>query len=597
MIGSFHRWPARGTLLASIVLVLFFTFLHQLYLCRAHPDALYMDSLRLLWQLNRAHAGEFSLFELWRQGGGHRGLIYQAVLMANIKFFSLNVLLANRLTGVVIGAIVMLIITGFMRSLRRAGAPGNARCNTIALVFSLLTALLCFSLEGFELLTLDLGLANWLKNLLFIGYYVLLSRQLEPGNASAGMPSWLALSMCGFLIVLFAGMGWSYAFVASVLCVQAAVLWSRRHQLRFQFSLKISLPALFALCGLLVYIIAGGGVGVRGGATAPAPGLFSSLMLIPFALGSAWASRDGLSYFGLDSAVSFWLGAVTAVIALLALVARLRRGVESGSLLPLYLLAYGGMTAISVSFARGEGGPAAVMASRYFMDVILFLIGTTWLSAEWLMVDGEHSRPWLAGAGIACAILLSLQVASYSAEWKLAPYRAENFKAMNAALLQGVPDQASADMLQSPLQHAQGGAKVMRDLGLAVFKSASGRLCSNLDIIRPSGWNQPEPDGIWSEAHAQLQIPACSCELIADVHLPTSFTARSLVLADPAATGPTRLELLPGASQAVHISPSAFARIVRIDLSSDTVPARDFPGQADVRKLGAWWTGLRFACR
>src|SRR5690606_20782449 len=136
---------------------------------------------------------------------------------------------------------------------------------------------------------------------------------------------------------------------------------------RYRWLALRTLPTLGVLAAL-AWSLAQGAGGGRGG-DADAFGLLLDALpriasLALHALGSAWLGVEVYGELGWSLGVASWLGLVSVVLALAGLGARLARGLRSGSLLPLYLLAYGALTALSVAAARGEGGPGAVMASR-----------------------------------------------------------------------------------------------------------------------------------------------------------------------------------------------------------------------------------------
>ena len=63
---------------------------HALYITRAGADAVYMDTLRLLWQWSEFRHGRLPLLDWWgQQGTAHSGLIFQTVLAANASWFRL----------------------------------------------------------------------------------------------------------------------------------------------------------------------------------------------------------------------------------------------------------------------------------------------------------------------------------------------------------------------------------------------------------------------------------------------------------------------------------------------------------------------------
>ena len=593
--------PAASRFVLPVLLAgcssLLFLALHMAFLARAHPDALFMDSLRLLGQVEDWEQGRLSFVELWGLGSAHRGFINQLLMLANIHFFSLDVLLANRLTGAVTAILAFSLVYLFNRQF---AGTASAATRIARFPVSLLLAGLCFSWAGFELFTLDLGLPLWIKNLCFVLYFIAHARYLAAPGGGGPRMAWSAgcLVLAGALIVFFVGMGWSYAFVGAVLAVHALAMlagWMAGQPPR-RWLLHRVLPAIALLAALALSLAQGQGGG-RGGDEDSFARLLDSvpsmLGLSFHALGASWMGIEAVSYHELPLTAAAWLGAVSLVAAGYGVVQRLRRGLYSGTLLPLYLVAYGVLTALSLAAARGDGGPSAVMASRYYMDVVLFAIGTIWL---WF--EDADARGWkLSGALFAayCMVLASGLYLTFQREWATAPYRAESFQAMNLALYRGVPDDAAAQLLQSPLPLARRGAALLRERQLALFAVRGGEACSVDAVARGDGWNAPEGDAVWMQRQAGLLVPACGCGLTAELYLPAEFETRTLSVGQ--AEGPLQeLDLLPGQTARLSLPPHGEMSEVRLSLSRATVPARDIAGGSDTRELGVLWRSLSFPC-
>lgn len=576
---------------------LIFLLLHLAFLDRAQPDALYMDSLRLLHQLQEWSEGRLSFAEIWGVGSAHRGFINQLALLGNIRFFSLDVLLANRMTGVVTGLVAFILVYALNRQF--AGTPTTIATRVMRLFLSLLVAGLCFSWAGFELFTLDLGFPLWTKNLCFVLFFVAHDRYLvhsRNGQRAPGMAVLLAVAGAG--IVMFVGMGWSYAFAGAVFGVHflASLEDGRRAGLRPVLQRALPVLAVFAALALSLTQGGGGGQGGDEDSFGRLLGALSTLLELPlYALGGAWIGVETRGDVGLPLAAVAGMGAISVLVAAYGLIQRMRRGVFAGSLLPLHLVAYGALTAVSLAAARGAEGPAAVMASRYYMDVVLFAVGTLWLLAE----DVEARKAWrrtvfglfmLYGVALSTGLYLT-----YMREWDVAPYRAANFEAMNRALYLGVPDEAAAQLLQSPLAHARQGAEILRKRRLALFATVGNDLCEAGSIRRLEGWNAPEGDTVWMTRQARLLLPSCRCALVAQLYLPADFPERTLHVEDAAGT---RIEaaLAPGRDTAVTLPAGEVAREVRLSLSQSTVPARDLAGGTDLRELGVLWRAMAFSC-
>ena len=573
-----------------------FVWLHQIYVTRTHPDAVFMDSLRLVYQLEQWRQGHLSFLNLWGLGAEHQGFINQLLMLLNIKYFSYDVLLANRLTGIIIGLVAMVILVNLNSRIRKYNEDFPGTLLTARIGVSALIVFICFSWANFELFTLDLGLPLWIKNLSFVAYFAVHAYYLTM-STKAGR-TWavgLGLTLVGPVIVLMIGMGWSYSFVAAVLAVSllAAVESVKNHDTRTP--LLKSVPTIALLLAQMVYLMAS----VGAGGTMAAHQKFSTLLHIPelllYALGSGLIAVETIgSYPALLHALPYVSGGALAAATVL-LFARIRRELYSGSLLPIYLLAYGFLTALSVSVARGGGGATEVMASRYYMDIMLFYVGLVWLwydSLERSLANKPHVS--MALFFTLCMVVIVGQGLTYRREWLVAPYRALAFKSMNQALLQGVPDQQAASLLQSPLESARNGDGVLLEHHLALYSNLPENECSAAGVHYLSGWYAREPQGVWMGRSAVMQIPACRCDFLATIYLPSDFSERTLMISDTESG--QSISLVPGKVGKLRISPSNVQRTVDISVSRTTMPSSVSDGAHDVRELGVLWTSNTFVC-
>jgi hypothetical protein len=574
-----------------LAVLLCFAALHQVFVWRAQPDAVYMDTLRLVAQLKDWHEGTMSLYDFWSQGSSHRGLINQTFLFLNVELFSLDVLLANRLTGIAILAVASIIVLAFWRATSSA-ASTPARL-AVRCVVSVLVAALCFSWAGVELLTLDLGLPLWVKNLSFVAYFFWHARFL----ALQGESDWRAtagLSFLGAFIVLLIGMGWSYAFVGAVLGVHALLFVSSAARRGGKLQGIKYVPAVVLVVALAVYMSAGVS-GDDGAASNLLGSLPRTLDLSVYALGSPWAGVEATNARQWPLSTAYVAGLVGLLAAAWVIWRKFRRGLSNGSLFPLYLIGYGLLTALSVAAARGGDGPAGVIASRYYMDLTLFGIGTLWAWGEEIV--NTENPPKADLAAFACffmAIGLG-QLVAYRTEWNITPYRAAIFPMMNEAIAKGVPDEEAADLLQAPLAHARAGAQVLREEHLANLAGLPDETCSSKAIGYDKGWHAKEPGGTWMTGEAQISVPACSCSLISQVFLPSDFKPRVITVEDAATHAAIKeVTLTPGAVTEIELPSGAKRRAFVVRSSSVTVPGEN--GGGDTRKLGAFWGGAAYVC-
>jgi len=590
MIGS--RQHALFVVFAALAILLGLA-LHAAYLARAGADAVYMDTLRLLWQWSEFRQGNLSLLQLWgQQGSPHSGLLFQSLLAANAKWFDLDALLANRATGAVIAVVAMLFCTAYSSDARRAGASSSR--GWAAVVILVVTGL-CFSLSGFELLTLDLGLGLWLKNLLiftlFLAHAWTLRDDRGPGPGMA-----LLLSAYGAAVVVLCAMGWSYAMVGAILGVQALHHLATR---RLPAPAQLILPLVLLLTLLAVTV---GKRLVFGGSEEGAAALRLDIpRQLLLSLASTFVNAEAAARLALPAALLLMLGALLAVGFVVAVLVRVRD--RRASLMPVHLIAYASLCALSFVLARGAEGDQMVMASRYHMDIFPGLVGTVWIlsmSSRDVLQPGRRVATALAASLVLLAA--GLQAGQFAVEWKAAPYRKAVFQAMNDALRDGVPDQAAADLLQAPLTDARNAVTVMRREHLAVFRDqhgmpADGTAACSTNWKMGEGWQAPEAGGRWSSAQAVFTVAPCGCDYRVRLLLPEGHAGRDVAIVD--AQGGARVlmaqRLLPGQAVEVIIPPSANAERYVLRVSRVTVPA-EAGINSDTRALGVYMGMPAVAC-
>lgn len=585
-----RSWATIWTI--SLIVILLLASAHQYYLSVVQPDVPYMDTLRLIFQLDDWQTGNSTLYQLWADHAAHRGLIMETLLLANMELFGLDIALANRLTGIVILACSAFLVSVFLRDRSNAATRAYARADWLVLTTTaILLGALGFGLSGFELLTLDLGLPQWFKNLVFLSCFWLHGALLtSPSRKRA-----IALSLFMPIIVLLIGMGWSYAFVAAIFVVHGLAQAARARN-GASYEAYVYLPLLSAAISIALYLFGGPPGEAEGSALSAIGKMFPSLLALPFySVGSGFIGIETASQLHVDLRLLLIPGVGCTALAAYGLLQRWRRGMTSASLLPVYAMAYGAAFIASIAVSRGNDGVSAVMASRYYMEVILFIAGSVWLLAEDIVVS-PHPARWTYGAYFTLAIGLAGGYAlSGYREWQVAPYRAAIFDDMRAGLRIGTPDSDTANLLQSPLPHAKKGVSVMIRRKLAMFHDARVGGCTG-DFGYLDGWHTPEPTGTWTKKKATLLVPPCSCETVLSLYLPEPLTKRELTVQDSKGRISLKAWMIPGETLSVRLPGSNTQSTHRLSYSRATIPSTDIPGQQDTRELGALMTGNSYAC-
>ena len=165
-----------------------------------------------------------------------------------------------------------------------------------------------------------------------------------------------------------------------------------------------------------------------------------------YSLGSGWVGTVPFRMAGGPQSALFVAGASSLLAATWGLWRRWRRGMSSGSLLPVYLLGFSFTCAALFAITRGGWGIEALVAPRYYMDVAPFLLGTlSFLLFEDGMSRHDRASRW---SGIACVVIAAIVFTghawTYRAEWHSAPQRARALDRLEDAFVRGATTKADA---------------------------------------------------------------------------------------------------------------------------------------------------------
>ncbi|RCW67355.1 peptidoglycan/LPS O-acetylase OafA/YrhL [Pseudorhodoferax soli] len=536
------------------------------YMQILRPNIAFMDSLRFLTYFDESERGISSVWASWNQGQ-HRGLLPQFVVYLNAKYFNYQIYGFALLSGAVLAVSYLVVLFEFRREL------GAGRLEYVGVFGCLAIAL--FSFSNWELYSLDLGPALFLKNLAFVVYWICMAKVIA-GNQSRFCN--LVTIMGGPLVVLLVAYGWALPFV--VACFLAAGAVGGWHGIRRNRQVWIPLALLVA--SLVLYVI-GGSI------FPPAPrslpqgdaSVANFLWSIPLALSSIFVGHESSAINGFIGLIR-WGGVACCVVCIFFIVRDLRapEGLHARFFFPLALLFYALVDLLLMAVTRGRFEPAATMVSRYFSDFCYVLVGIIfyeYLKGSSRVCGGASlpaRRPMLRVApvwGMAIFFIIG-QVWTGVDEWRKAPYRHAAFDAMGQATIRAAEGARDIKVLQAPIDVAIAGARVQRDYGFGVFADAA---CTY----------KPDSDG-WIGSSYQFLLKNCGEAPRFQFYLPQNFPDRRIVIAIDGrardyvlrAGEVTTLSVLADVegTHAVQIKIPITSRAADID-----------PSASDVRELGA----------
>jgi hypothetical protein len=568
-----NRRSNQGRLEATVVVVALACALGVWfwYMQLLHPDVAFMDTLRFLSYFDASERGERSIWSTWNQGQ-HRGLLPQTFVYLNAKYFGFNVYYAALSAGVFIALTYVVVIWDILR--HRVAPVGTCESWWFALSVCM-TVVALFSFSNWELYSLDVGSALFLKNLIFVIFWFFVSRL----SATSSSTFRFALMVAGPCIVMLIAFGWAFPFVGATVVAVIVVNGFER--------IKAS-TGLVALLGLLIislvaYVLAG-----ALGALTVAPrnfdqqnaGLNNFVSAIFLAFGSIFVGIETSSVYK-PLMVLQGLGAGACIVGIGFLLADSLKfnGRPISQFLPMALLIYGVIDLVLVAFARGRFEPTSAMASRYFSDFCFIPIGVVWLTyfdrvgglSKTLAKQGRASKVQLCAVGIMVTCFLVGQALTSIHEWKKAPYRSAAFNEMRQATVRAAHGDRDVSMLQAPTDVAIKGARVQRDYGIGVF---TGLRCS----YKAAG------DG-WIEASHTVTLRNCGADLRLEFFLPNNFPEKIITVKTNGKA--ERISLRPGEARVIIVARSdTQAYEIAVEVDELTRVSEIDPTSADSRSLG-----------
>lgn len=558
----------------AAALLFFYSYMHRL-----HPDVAYMDSLRLLGYFDDSETGKKSIFSTWNQGQ-HRWYIGQFFVYLNAKFFDYNIYLSALSSGFPI------VVTGLLLSYEQFRTISKIekfeKSPAIVYFLSFVTFVSLFSLANWEIYSLDVGAALFLKNCLVLLYWMGVDRALR-NEISSPVLNGILLFFTPILLLFFVG-GWVYAITISTMCCVLLSRPSTDAAKAFKKRLLLLLVLSLACYVLGKYFPVAAGIG---GGYAP-PGLvfkFSNI-LESFVLGfsSIFIGGETAVEIKISIAVLFSVG-VFCVLALVFLLVNLFNLRDRIPFVPVALLLYSLLTLAAISIARGGFDPVAIMSSRYYMDFSLFFVSLLWLSIIFFGNNGVK----FASAKVLMLMMLPLLIIFFVGqfytglgEWKKAPYRNAYFQEAVNVTLGGVKNSNDVAILQSDDYSAKNGVEVQRKYGLGPFAHIS---CDT--PMRMGGWIGDGDGKYWIEEKSGLVVKNCSRQLSLKILNPAVFRENTLVVF---VDGESTLRKVLPSGQLVDISFPLPDRknvsIVELKLDFSTKPSETVHGSNDGRKLG-----------
>lgn len=411
--------------------MLIFMSMHSFYVLKVGADVAYMDTLRYLTYYPQIKDNVWNMFSYWNQGD-HKGVFSLFVLFVNIKYFEMNILLANLLTGISLSLIAYVISYQWLKSI--ASIEHSPRMTYVyfsSIVF--FVWLTVFGFHAFELYTLDLGFPEITRNLL----YVLIASVVFQKSKPLSKPALFITGVAIFFTMIAVSYGRVYAFSLSLIFTAIYQFYDSSDDgtqlVRFKFILFSSIAGLITY-GVLSIIIP---------ASIDASGLtldfsFRALHGFLYSLSSSLIGAEAAERFDFSSvALSVFGCYIISIIAYSSWVF-VHEVRNKSTYFPVFLVLYGLANALSVAISRGATEYSAYMASRYYPDLCLLILGLVWmitliLKSSTVGAKEKFRFKWLLSIFMIMWVLCYLLTTIV--EIKTVPYRVNAFDKLRSISL------------------------------------------------------------------------------------------------------------------------------------------------------------------
>lgn len=432
--------------IAIILAVSIIGFIFLLYyILTARPIVPYMDAISFITYYGKFwHENFFNIFKNW-QYGQQSGLVDQVTTYLNIKFFSLNSLFFVTLNALLISIIFYAISVQIIK---------NESSNAIRPFLLLGIFLTVFSLNGWELLLLDFGGGEILRNLFYLITALFIYSSIISRAYDDKLPKSSSLFIYTLLLIftiLLIGTGEVWAFATTIFIT--ILLFQPWSHLKRGLMLTYGLISLLPLIILYIYhylsTISSNNFGGMNFS------ISNIILQLPMAFASAMIDLDTVNKYHIQIAILFFCGIFLIISYLysLILIVVLKED-KRKYFIPIFISLYGILTGISIVIARGSIPGQSVMASRYYINYMFFVIGLLWILYLLITTNKDLNKEnnfnqillikILASKNIrrilffvTFFLIIFSQILSIETEIQIAPYRAYNYLKMGKVYCKG----------------------------------------------------------------------------------------------------------------------------------------------------------------
>lgn len=424
----------------------------------------------------RVMEGDWPWDVIWKGNIGQRNFFQLFLFAVNVKYTGLNCLWEEYAGIVVIGITSMVLYFDMKRTLHE---NFNKKIELKHQILFFPVVICLFSLNQWEILSLQFSFAFMLRILGYIGCMIMLNRALQ--SSASRKRYFLIGCYTGVLILLISQLYWP-ALVIMLLIVWGVHLFRCREKKQTVHNgVCFWLPVVLAIFGYLFHLDMGNSGGSFGSflALIKSGDFFKAIFMM---LAGSIIPQTTLAQMGQTTVLA--IGALLGTIVVLCVVFFFLYNIQAKTYLPMMLCAYGLLSIPIITYGRcGSFDLFYLSASRYCCETNLIWVGCL-LTIAYLICENRKAILCSLAAGVIVVLLFRCDYT----EFGIAPYRGA-YKDTLLSMMQDLDSFSDEEL--SPFQ--AGNAQLVRDgtdllikYNLNQFRNLEGNADNTLDTVEDS---------------------------------------------------------------------------------------------------------------
>jgi hypothetical protein len=318
--------------------------------------------------------GNISLMDYWTSYGGHRSPLQLGLFFLNIRFFGYNTQI-EIFGGLLFQLLSSLCIINVFMKKNINKKKYDLKIQLLSLSFLLAV----FSLNQWEILTLEFSLAFMIRIFCYIGIFILLNHCLFDMNSYKDHI--IIISFLIINIICFIGQAYFIAFIGAISIITFVHFLINYSKDKLIYLKNYLCLYSAAIIGTIIYLRNSGYISQINGINKISIGIFllnfikGTLLM----LGSSLCQNISTSHYKLG----ILLGMLIALLYIFALVLYFKKKKYLKTYLPFLLIIYCFINIIIIVYTRSfRFNLSYLTSSRYTCETTLGLIGIFWIFAE-----------------------------------------------------------------------------------------------------------------------------------------------------------------------------------------------------------------------